>query len=101
MTAAYRGLGDRPPVPVQLVVILAAYRERGFSFQLAFDLALRDIRYPWDQAHEWREVLRWAKPELRACYYGAPTSTEGAMANLGARVDAELAEVEQPGARVA
>ncbi len=75
------GLGNESPPPTQLVAILAMYRERGFSFELAWNSAMDEVRLPWD-ARPWREVLNGERIAFEAAYRGELTAAAETFATL-------------------
>lgn len=58
----------------QMRMMLAAHREEGLGFDLAWRKAWRRIKWPWDTTHrrQWKATLEESKGTWEECYDRVP-----------------------------
>jgi hypothetical protein len=59
-----------PLPPTQLRELLTSARREGKSFELAWSIAMRQVKWPYDTTHrrEWKAVLEDGRLVWMACY---------------------------------
>jgi hypothetical protein len=60
--------------PRHMRVLLEEHRNRGFTFEVAWEKSFRSLPRGTDDHgktfwHDWRKALRWARPHYEAAYH--------------------------------